>query len=108
MTAAPDSAAPAAGDTTYDLTLFVSGASRLSARAIDDARLLCDLHLAARSRLEVVDINAEPAAALSRGVNVAPTLVRTRPLPVRRVVGDLSQTQRVLSVLLLTDVEDDA
>jgi circadian clock protein KaiB len=108
MTAAPDSAASVADETAYDLTLFVSGASGLSARAIDDVRLLCDRHLDARSCLTVVDIHAEPGAALSRGVTVVPTLVRTQPLPVRRVVGDLSQTRRVLSILLWADVEDDA
>lgn len=60
MTAAGETASPAAGDTPYDLTLFVSGASGLSARAIDDVRLLRDVHLDARSRLTVVDIHAAP------------------------------------------------
>jgi len=96
MTVAPD-----AGDLPFALTLFVSGASGLSARAIDDVRLLCDVHLEAQVCLAVVDIHADPAAALSRGVSVAPTLVRTRPLPLRRIVGDLSQTERVLAMLML-------
>ena len=101
---APDRAARVPADARYDLTLFVSGASGLSARAIDHVRLLCDVHLGTGVRLTVVDIHADPAAALSRGVSVAPTLVRTRPLPVRRIVGDLSQTERVLSMLASADV----
>jgi circadian clock protein KaiB len=101
MTAALDAARPAADDRPYALTLFVSGASGLSARAIDDVRLLCDVHLTAQVRLAVVDIHVDPAAAIRRGVSVAPTLVRTRPLPVRRIVGDLSQTERVLAMLML-------
>ena len=101
MTATAPHTAPAAADgTSYDLTLFVSGASGLSAKAIDDVRLLCDVHLAAPVRLTVVDIHDEPESAVSRGVNVVPTLVRTRPLPVHRIVGDLSQTERVLATLL--------
>jgi circadian clock protein KaiB len=101
MTAALETAAPVSGDRPYDLTLFVSGASGLSARAIDDVRLLCDVHLNAQVRLTVVDIHADAAVALSRGVSVAPTLVRTRPLPLRRIVGDLSQAERVLAMLML-------
>jgi circadian clock protein KaiB len=108
MTAAPDTAALATGGASYALTLFVSGASGLAAKAIDDIRLLCDEHVTAHVHLTVVDIHAEPAAAVRHGVHVAPTLVRTRPLPVRRIVGDLSQTQRVLATLLSVDAENDA
>jgi circadian clock protein KaiB len=104
MTALPDAAAPdTTGSAAYDLTLFVSGASGLSARAIDDVRLLCDAHLRAGVHLTVIDVHSEPKAALGHGVTVVPTLVRTRPLPVRRIVGDLSQTERVLSMLLVED-----
>jgi circadian clock protein KaiB len=82
------------------LTLFVSGASDLSARAIDSVRQLCDLHLSGRWRLNVIDIHDDPDAALGQRIHAVPTLVRSRPLPVRRVVGDLSQADRVLAVLL--------
>jgi len=92
-------------DGRYHLTLFVSGASGLSARAIDDVRRLCDVHLSERAELTVVDVYAEPQAALSSRVSVVPTLVRTSPLPVRRVVGDLSRAERVLSALLVGHVE---
>ncbi len=107
MTAPRDAGRLTADDERYALMLFVSGASGLSARAIDDVRLLCDRQFSG-ARLTVVDVHAEPEAALGRRVNVVPTLVRTAPLPVRRVVGDLSQTARVLSALLVAPAEDDA
>jgi circadian clock protein KaiB len=87
--------------TIYDLTLFVSGASHRSARAIADVKQLCDVHLAGRHRLAVVDVHEDAAAALSSGVVVVPTLVRNLPLPARKLAGDLSQTDKVLRSLEL-------
>jgi circadian clock protein KaiB len=85
-----------AAEVHFDLTLIVSGASDRSARAIANARSLCDVHLAGRSHLTVVDLHTEPGGD---GVVAAPTLVRNLPLPVRRIVGDLSSTSRVLAAL---------
>jgi circadian clock protein KaiB len=100
MTAPPHPDLVAGSGEPYHLTLFVSGASELSGRAIAAARQLCDLHLRGRGRLTVIDVHVEPEAAVSSRVQAVPALVRTRPLPVRRVVGDLSRTEHVLSVLL--------
>jgi circadian clock protein KaiB len=86
-------------DARYELTLFVSGASDLSARAIGNARELCDTHLAGRYELAVVDVHEDAAAALNSDVIAAPTLVRNWPLPVRKLVGDLSRTDKVLIAL---------
>lgn len=86
-------------DTDYELTLFVSGASDLAARAIANARRLCDVHLHGRCHLSVVDVHEDPAAVLSSRLLATPTLVRNRPLPMRRVVGDLSDTDKVLRAL---------
>ena len=83
----------------YELTLFVSGASDLAGRAIANARQLCEAHLQDRYRLSVIDVHENPVALLTSGVLATPTLVRNRPLPVRRVVGDLSQTNKVLAAL---------
>ena len=90
----------AAGDETfYDLTLFVSGASDLAARAIHNTRSLCDLHMHGRYHLSVVDIHDDPSAIRGGGVLATPTLVKNQPPPVRRVVGDVSHTERVLRML---------
>ena len=86
-----------------ELTLFVSGASDLSARAIADSRKLCDVHLQGRFRLSVVDVHGDPDATLSSGVHATPTLVRPSPLPMRRFVGDLSDADAVLLRLGLAD-----
>ena len=83
----------------YELTLFVSGASDRSARAIASTRELCDLHLRGQVRLSVIDVRDDPAAVTAHGVTVAPTLVKHVPPPVRRLVGDLSDFDRVLRVL---------
>jgi circadian clock protein KaiB len=85
----------------YDLTLFVSGASALSAEAIAHARKLCDNHLNGRNHLAVIDIHEDPTAAAGSEVMAVPTLVRNQPLPVRRLVGDLSDTAKVLLALEL-------
>jgi circadian clock protein KaiB len=84
---------------TYDLTLFVSGASGLSSTAIANASALCEAHLAGRYVLAVVDVHADSSSVIASNVLAAPTLVRNLPLPVRKIVGDLTDTDRVLRAL---------
>lgn len=86
-------------DEHFELTLIVSGASDLSARAIENATRLCETHLDGRYHLSVVDLLEAPASVLSGQVLAAPTLVKTRPLPIRKFVGDLSRSERVLAAL---------
>lgn len=83
----------------YELSLFVTGASALSARAIADVRTLCDTYLSGRYHLEVVDVHRNPGLVTSRGVLASPTLIKDLPLPKRVLVGDLSNTKRVLLAL---------
>jgi circadian clock protein KaiB len=98
---------PADGElAAFGLTLFVSGASDLSSRAIANATSLCEKHLAGRYELSIVDLEDEPEAASESHVLAAPTLVRNRPPPVRMVVGDLSQTARVLRTLELSRADE--
>jgi circadian clock protein KaiB len=82
-----------------ELTLFVGGASDLSARAIRTVRRLCDTQLGGTYSLAVIDVHEQPATAAGRRVLATPALVRTSPLPVRQVVGDLSDTAKVLLAL---------
>ena len=88
-------------DQRYELTLFVSGATDLSARAIANTRQLCDNQLGGRYHLSVIDIRDNLDAVLGDGVVATPTLVKNRPFPVRKLVGDLSHTDKVLRALEL-------
>ena len=85
------------------IQLFVTGMSRASTVAIALVKELCDEHLAGHYELEVIDIYQAPARAREANVVAAPTLIRQWPLPVRRVVGNLSCRERVLQTL---EVED--
>ncbi|MDQ3756525.1 MAG: circadian clock protein KaiB [Actinomycetota bacterium] len=87
------------GDTWYELTLIVSGASELSTRAIANVRRLGEESLGGRYHLSIVDLHEAPASVLSSQVLAAPTLVKNRPLPVGKFVGDLSRTDIVLRAL---------
>lgn len=82
----------------YELTLFVSGASTASARAISDARAICDVHLRGHHDLTIVDVNQQPDLVRS-GLLATPTLIKESPVPERMVVGDLSDSERVLLAL---------
>lgn len=88
----------------FELTLIVSGASDLSARAIANAQELCDTYLEGRYHLSVVDLHEEPASVGASQVLAAPTLVKNQPLPVRKFVGDLSRTEKVLAALGLSGI----
>jgi circadian clock protein KaiB len=94
-------------DVTYELTLFVSGASSSSARAITDARAICETHLEGRFDLTIVDVNQNPELARGRRVLATPTLLKGHPPPERALVGDLSDSDRVLDALDVT-VRDQA
>ena len=85
--------------TVYVLTLFVAGASDLSARAIANVRELCETYLEGRYSVEVVDVHRDASLMSEHDVVAAPTLIKERPLPKRMLVGDLSDTGRVLRAL---------
>jgi circadian clock protein KaiB len=86
-------------DDRYVLRLYVSGSTQLSIRAITNLKAICELHLRGRYDLIVVDLYEQMERAQSDQIVVAPTLVRESPLPVRRMIGDLSSTARVLGIL---------
>ena len=82
--------------THYVLRLFITGSTPRSMAAIANIRALCDRYLAGHFELEVVDIYQQPAEAQGEQIIAAPTLVRELPSPPRRMVGDLSDPQKVL------------
>lgn len=83
----------------YTLRLYVSGATPCSSRAIEHVKTLCEEHLPGRYDLEVVDVYQQPALTEDDRILATPTLVRRLPLPARRLVGDLSDPERVLERL---------
>jgi len=87
------------GGERYVLRLFVTGSTKRSARAIANARGICESHLKGRHELEVIDLYEHPEAAARDEIVAAPTLVRLLPAPLRRVIGDLSDRQRVIASL---------
>jgi circadian clock protein KaiB len=88
-------------DGKYILRLYVAGSTPQSSRAITNLKAICETHLKGRYELTVVDLYERQERAREDQIVVAPTLVRLSPLPVRRVIGDLSQTERVLAALNL-------
>jgi circadian clock protein KaiB len=91
------------GAVFYELTLFVSGASDLAGRAIANATRLCEANFPGQYHLSVVDVHEDPKSLLTHNLLATPTLVKINPPPVRRVVGDLSQVDKVISLLDLPD-----
>lgn len=83
-------------DERYVLRLFVTGMSARSTRAITNLRAICDEYLAGRFDLEVVDIYQQPILASGEQIVAAPTLIKKLPLPMRRIIGDMSNRERVL------------
>ncbi|HJT29582.1 MAG TPA: circadian clock KaiB family protein [Pyrinomonadaceae bacterium] len=79
----------------YILRLYVTGSTGRSLKAVYNLRKICEEHLP-DYELEVIDIYKDPDAAREAQVIAAPTLVRKLPLPIRKFVGDLSNTQKVL------------
>src|SRR6185312_15848593 len=80
----------------YILRLYVTGSTGRSLRAVYNLKKLCEEHLPDDYDLEVIDIYKDPEAAREAQVIAAPTLVRRLPLPIRKFVGDLSNTQKIL------------
>jgi circadian clock protein KaiB len=80
----------------YILRLYVTGSTGRSLKAVYNLRKICEEHLPDGYELEVIDIYKDPEAARDAQVIAAPTLVRRLPLPIRKFVGDLSNTQKIL------------
>jgi circadian clock protein KaiB len=83
------------------LRLYVAGQSPKSLRAFANLTTLCEEHLAGRYEIELIDLVDDPSLARSDDILAIPTLVRRLPEPLRRIIGDLSNTERVLVGLRL-------
>jgi circadian clock protein KaiB len=84
------------GEGDFNLRLYVAGQTPKSLAAIANLKMLCEDHLAGRYTIEVIDLLVKPQLAAGDQIVALPTLVRRLPPPLKRVIGDLSNTERVL------------
>jgi circadian clock protein KaiB len=83
----------------FKFRLYIAAETANSGQAMANLSALCRTHLAGRHEIEVVDVFREPQRALAECIRMTPTLIKLAPAPIRRIVGTLSQTQRVLETL---------
>ena len=91
----------------YILHLYVTGATPKSKRAIENIRRLCEEHLQGRCELEIIDIYRHPEKAREEQIIAAPTLIKKLPLPLRRYIGDLSNSDKILIGLEVKEEDQD-
>lgn len=90
--------------TRFKFRLYIAGDAQNSVQAIANLTALCRAHFPGRHEIEVVDVLREPKRALVDGIFMTPTLVKLTPLPSRRIIGTLSQTEPVLAACSVTGV----
>ncbi len=88
--------ATARGTDVWDLRLYVAGQSPKSLAAFTNLKRICEERLQGKYRIEIVDLLENPALARGDQIFALPTLVRKLPTPIRKIIGDLSNTERVL------------
>jgi circadian clock protein KaiB len=80
----------------FDLRLYVAGQTPKAIRAFENLRKICEEHLAGRYAIEVIDLLEDPQLGQGDQILAIPTLVRRLPEPIKKIIGDLSNTERVL------------
>ncbi len=91
-----EKAAAARDSAKFVLRLYVAGITPRSSEAITNVTALCEEHLAGRYELEIIDIYQQPVLAKGQQIIAAPTLIKKLPLPLRRMIGDMSEKDRIL------------
>lgn len=101
--AVPDARAAADWNTTeersdpfWELRLYVAGKTPKSVTALRNLKQICEEHMAGQYRIEIIDLLENPVLAQGDQILAIPTLVRKLPVPLRKIIGDLSDTERVL------------
>ena len=84
------------GEEKYVLRLYVTGITPRSTKAIANVKEICEEYLKGRYELEVIDIYQQPKLAQGEQIIAAPTLIKKLPLPLRRLIGDMSDTEKFL------------
>ena len=86
----------------YILRLYVSGMTQKSLKAIDQLKKICEDKLQGCYDLQIIDISQEPETVRKEDIVATPTLIKELPKPIRRIIGDLSETERILVALNLS------
>ena len=89
-------AVPSAGAKAYVLRLYVAGQTPKSVSALNNLKQICEDHLQGRYEIEIIDLLENPQLAQGDQILAVPTLVRRLPEPIKKIIGDLSNTERVL------------
>ena len=95
----------AASTPEWQLRLYVAGHTAKSSAALENLKGLCETHLAGRYLIEVIDLLVNPRLAATDQILAVPTLVRKFPEPIRKIIGDLSNQERVLVGLNLQPMQ---
>jgi circadian clock protein KaiB len=95
-TAALEQSLAKPGRTRYELRLYVAGMTPRSARAIANIKEICEEHLKGHYDLQVIDLYQQPVLAKGHQIIALPTLIKKLPVPLRRIIGDLSDREKVL------------
>jgi circadian clock protein KaiB len=98
-------AKPREEEETWELRLYVAGQTPRSVTALRNLRAVCEQHLAGRYTIEVIDLMVKPRLAKDHQIVAIPTLVRRLPVPIRRIIGDLSDLEKTLVGLDLRRTE---
>ena len=85
----------------FALRLYITGTTPQSVRAVANVKKICEEHIKGHYELEVIELYQQPQLAQSEQIIATPTLIKKLPLPLRRIIGDLSNTERVLTGLNL-------
>ena len=88
----------------FQLRLYVAGQTPKSLTAFANLKRICETHLAGQYRIEVIDLMKNPGLAAADDILALPTLVRRLPVPIRKIIGDLSNEERVLVGLTVQPV----
>jgi len=87
----------------YLLKLYITGASPNSAKAVNNIKNICEKYLKNRYELEIIDIYQQPLLATSEQIIALPLLIKSSPLPAKRLIGNMSDIQKVLTSLDLNE-----
>ena len=96
MQSSENRAAPSSVRQTYQLRLYVAGQTPKSVLALTNLKQICEEHLQGHYEIEVIDLRQDPQLASGDQILAVPTLVRRLPEPIKKIIGDLSNTERVL------------